>query len=193
MDADRNLEERLIAAVRGDPDLMRVLETTAGLGLNDWLIFSGSVYQCVWNAVTGRPAGHGIKDFDLGYFDEDVSWDAEDVVIRRVAEAFDEPLRSRVEVRNQRRVSEWFPAKFGEPYPPVARTAEALNRFVAPAFAVGVRLEADGRMSVVAPFGLEDTFAMIVRPNPNRPLAKDWDRVVAGLRARWPELRVETA
>ncbi|HEV7228838.1 nucleotidyltransferase family protein [Brevundimonas sp.] len=190
MDADRTLEERLIATVRNDPDLMTVLRTAATLDLNDWLIFSGSVYQCVWNAITGRPAGHGIKDFDLGYFDEDVSWDAEDAVIRRVAAAFDEPLRSRVEVRNQRRVSEWFPAKFGETYPPVARTAEALDRFVAPAFAVGVRMEADGDIALAAPFGLDDVFSMTVRPNPNRPLAKDWERVIAGLKARWPEVRV---
>jgi hypothetical protein len=190
MDPNPEFEHRLIAMVRGDPDLMRVLETTATLDLNDWLVFSGSVYQCVWNAVTGRPPGHGIRDFDLGYFDEDVSWDAEDAVIRQVAAAFDEPLRSRVEVRNQRRVSEWFPAKFGEPYPPVASTAEALDRFVAPAFAAGVRLAPDGRIIVVAPFGLQDVFDMVVRPNPNRPLAKDWDRVIAGLRARWPEVNV---
>jgi hypothetical protein len=190
MDPNPELEHRLIAMVRGDPDLMRVLETTATLDLNDWLVFSGSVYQCVWNAVTGRPPGHGIRDFDLGYFDEDVSWDAEDAVIRQVAAAFDEPLRSRVEVRNQRRVSEWFPAKFGEPYPPVASTAGALDRFVAPAFAVGVRLAPDGRIRVVAPFGLQDVFDMVVRPNPNRPLAKDWDRVIEGLRARWPEMTV---
>jgi uncharacterized protein len=193
MDPNPELEHRLVAMVRGDPDLTRVLETTATLGLNDWLVFSGSVYQCVWNAVTGRPPGHGVRDFDLGYFDEAVSWDAEDAVIRRVAAAFDEPLRSRVEVRNQRRVSEWFPAKFGEPYPPVASTAEALDRFVAPAFAVGVRLALDGHIIVVAPFGLQDVFDMVVRPNPNRPLAKDWDRVIAGLRARWPEVKVETA
>lgn len=190
MDPNPELEHRLVAMVRSDPDLIRVLETTATLGLNDWLVFSGSVYQCVWNAVTGRPPGHGVRDFDLGYFDEDVSWDAEDAVIRRVAAAFDEPLRSRVEVRNQRRVSEWFPAKFGEPYPPVASTAEALDRFVAPAFAVGARLAPDGRIMVVAPFGLQDVFNMVVRPNPNRPLAKDWDRVIAGLRARWPEVTV---
>lgn len=193
MDPNPELEHRLVAMVRSDPDLIGVLETTATLGLNDWLVFSGSVYQCVWNAVTGRPPGHGVRDFDLGYFDEDVSWDAEDAVIRRVAAAFDEPLRSRVEVRNQRRVSEWFPAKFGEPYPPVASTAEALDRFVAPAFAVGVRLAPDGRIRVVAPFGLQDVFDMVVRPNPNRPLARDWDRVIAGLRTRWPEVKVETA
>ena len=186
-----DLATRLEAIVRADRDLMTVLEGVRAEGLNDWLIFSGAVYQSVWNHLTGQPAGHGVKDFDVGYFDDDYSWDAEDAVIRRVAARFDELLRSRVEVRNQRRVSEWFPQKFGQPWPPVAETAEALTRFVAPAFAVGVRLEADDRLTVVAPFGLDDVFAMIIRPNPTRPIAADWDRVIEKLRARWPELTVE--
>ena len=186
-----DLATRLEAIVRADPDLMTVLEGVRAEGLNDWLIFSGAVYQSVWNHLTARPAGHGIKDFDVGYFDPDYSWDAEDAVIRRVAARFEEPLKSRVEVRNQRRVSEWFPAKFGQPWPPVSATAEALSRFVAPAFAVGVRLEPDDRLTVEAPFGLDDMFAMVLRPNPTRPLAADWGRVVDKLVARWPELRGE--
>ena len=186
----RGLVSRLVEIVRADSDLMEVLITIRDLGLNDWLVFSGAVYQAVWNEVTGRSPGYGVKDFDVGYFDEDVSWDAEDVVIKRVAEAFEEPLRSRVEVRNQRRVSEWFEAKFGEPYPPIEDTAEALTRFVAPAFAVGVRLEDDDQITVVAPFGLDDVFDMRIRPNPRRPLAKDWDRVTERALDRWPELTV---
>lgn len=186
-----DLATRLEAIVRADRDLMTVLEGVRAEGLNDWLIFSGAVYQSVWNHLTGRPAGHGVKDFDVGYFDADYSWDAEDAVIRRVAARFDEPLKSRVEVRNQRRVSEWFPQKFGQDWPPVSATAEALERFVAPAFAVGVRLEADDRLTVAAPFGLDDVFAMVIRPNPTRPIAADWDRVIEKLRARWPELTVE--
>lgn len=181
---------RLVSIVRRDPDLMTVLTTVQRLGLNDWLVFSGAVYQAVWNDVTNRPPGHGVKDFDIGYFDDDVSWDAEDAIIKRVADAFAEPLRSRVEVRNQRRVSEWFEEKFGEPYPPIKDTAEALTRFVAPAFAVGVRLEEDGEITVVAPFGLDDVFDMVIRPNPRRPVAKDWDRVTARALERWPELTV---
>ena len=182
--------DRLVSIVRNDADLMTVLTTVRGLGLNDWLIFSGSVYQAAWNDLTGRAPGYGVKDFDLGYFDEDVSWDAEDVVIKRVAAAFEEPLRSRVETRNQRRVSEWFEEKFGEPYPPIEDTAEALTRFVAPAFAVGVRLQDDDQITVVAPFGLGDVFEMVIRPNPHRPLAKDWDRVIARALERWPELKI---
>lgn len=184
------LERRLSDIVRADAGLMHVLTTVRGLGLSDWRVFSGAVYQSVWNAVTGRPAGYGVRDYDLGYFDPDVSWDAEDVVIKRVAAAFDPPFRDMVEVRNQARVHLWFEGKFGEPYEALAGTDEALARFVAPAFAVGVRLEADDAISVAAPFGLEDVFAMTLRPNPRRGLARGWDRVVANARARWPELTI---
>ena len=183
-------ERRLAGIVRADPGLMHVLATVRGLGLEDWRVFSGAVYQSVWNAVTGRPAGYGIRDYDLGYFDPDVSWDAEDAVIRRVAAAFEPPFRDMVEVRNQARVHLWFEGRFGEPYEVLTGTDEALARFVAPAFAVGVRLEDDDTVSVAAPFGLEDVFGMVLRPNPNRPLAKGWEKAVANASARWPELTV---
>lgn len=184
------LEGRLADIVRADPGLTHVLTTVRGLGLNDWRVFSGAVYQSVWNAVTSRPAGYGIRDYDLGYFDPDTSWEAEDAVIKRVAEAFEPPFRDMVEVRNQARVHLWFEGKFGEPYTPLTGTDGALARFVAPAFAVGVRLEADDTISVAAPFGLEDVFSLTLRPNPNRPLAKGWDKAVANAMARWPELTV---
>jgi hypothetical protein len=185
-----DVEAELVEIVRGDPALMTVLKTVRDLDLPDWRIFSGAVYQSVWNARTGRPSGYGRKDFDLGYFDPDTSWDAEDVVIKRVAAAFDEPLRSEVEVRNQARVHLWFLERFGEPYEPLANTDSALSRFVAPAFGVGIRLEADDRITVAAPFGLEDLFAMTLRPNPHRPLARGWDKVIASATERWPELTV---
>lgn len=185
-----DLETRLADVVRADSGLMHVLTTVRGLGLNDWRIFSGAVYQSVWNAVTGRPAGYGIKDYDLGYFDADLSWDAEDAVIKRVAAAFEPPFRDLVEVRNQARVHLWFESRFGEPYDALTATDEALARFVAPAFAVGVRLEDNDTISVAAPFGLDDVFSMTLRPNPRRGLASGWRRTVGNARGRWPEITV---
>lgn len=186
-----DLERELTAIVRADPGLMHVLTTVRALNLPDWRLVSGAVYQAAWNARTGRPAGYGIKDYDLAYFDaSDLSYDAEDVVIKRVAAALEEPFRSQVEVRNQARVHLWFRDRFGEDYAPLGSTDEALARFVAPAFAVGVRLEPDDAISVAAPFGLEDVFTMILRPNPDRPPARGWAKVVDNARARWPELTV---
>ena len=187
------LLERLIAIVRGAPTLMRVLLTMRALDLPDWLIMSGAVYQRVLNALTKRPPDYGVKDYDLGYFDaSDISYEAEDAVIRRVAAAFGEPLRSAVEVRNQARVHVWFEGHFGEPYTPLSCTAEALERFVSPMFAVGVRLMGDDRLQIAAPFGLADLFALRLRPNPRR-FSASFSQIAAGVTRRWPEVAVEGA
>jgi hypothetical protein len=190
-----SLEFRLIDILHGVPTTMEVLRKARDLQLPDAMIFSGAIYQPVWNHLTGRAPDYGIKDYDVAYHDaSDTSYEAEDVVIQRVAAAFEPPLRELVEVRNQARVHLWFAKKFGadEPYPPLENSAAALKRFVATAFCVGVRMEADDSLSVHAPFGLEDLFALHLRPNPLRVKgAGGWDRTTASAKARWPEITLE--
>src|SRR5437763_13015139 len=189
--SESELRERLTAILRATPPLMRVLSVARHLCLPDWLVFSGAVYQPVFNHLTGRPLDYGIKDYDLGYFDaSDLSYEAEDAVIRRVAAAFDEPLRSKVEVRNQARVHLWFEDHFGEAYLPLSSTAEALERFASPMFAVGVRLAAEDRVHPAAPFGLADLFTLRLRPNPRRPNS-GFERAAARALNRWSEILVE--
>jgi len=185
------LEARLCAILQATPGLMRVLDVARGLALPDWWVVSGAVYQPVLNHLTGRAPDHGIKDYDLAYFDDaDLSYEAEDVVIRRAAAAFDPDLAPLVEVRNQARVHLWFEGKFGEPYTPLGGSREALERFVSPMFALGVRLDVDGALAICAPFGLEDLFALRLRPNPRRQTC-GFARAAAGVAARWPEVRLE--
>jgi uncharacterized protein len=189
---DRELCERLTAILRATPPLMVVLTVARCLCLPDWLVFSGAVYQPVLNHLTGRPLDYGIKDYDLAYFEaSNLSYEAEDVVIHRVRAAFDEPLKSMVEVRNQARVHLWFEAKFGEPYGPLSCAAQALERFASPTFAVGVRLEPDDRLQIEAPFGLADLFALRLRPNPRRKTV-GFARTAADVQRRWPELVIDS-
>ncbi len=182
-------EARLIELVRASPTLMRVLTLARDFDLPDWLLVAGSIYQTVWNSLTGRDPDHGVKDYDLVYFDPDPSWDAEDVQINRAAAFFPAPLAEMVEVRNQGRVHLWFEGKFGQPYAPLASTAEMVERFVCPAFSVGLRLRPDDSFDLIAPFGLEDMFAMRLRPNPRRPSNPEgFQKVLASCQARWPEI-----
>lgn len=183
-----DLTDRLETILRAAPSLMQVMRTARRLDLPDWLIFSGAVYQRVVNHLTGRDPDYGIRDYDLGYHDPaDLSYEAEDRVIQRTAAAFKPPLREMVEVRNQARVHLWFEDKFGEAYAPLACTAEALSRFTTTTFAVGARLEADDRITIVAPFGLDDLFALRLRPNPIRK-TNGFARTAEAARQRWPEL-----
>lgn len=176
--------------LRTDPVVMRVLRIARSLALPDWRLASGAIYQTVWNALTGRPAGHGIRDFDLLYFDgADTSYEAEDRVITRARPYFSR-LPAPVEIRNQARVALWFRQKHGIDYPSLSCTDEALVNYAARTHSVAVRLEADGRLSLAAPFGLADIFAMRLVPNPVLDNASTYLDKALRMKAAWPELEI---
>jgi uncharacterized protein len=182
-------EERLVEIIAASPRVMQVLKIARAAGLPDWRLVAGSIYGTVWNALTGRDLDHGIKDYDICYYDPDTSWEAEDVVIKAVAAITPPDLLPLVEVRNQARVHLWFGAKFGGDYPPLSNTDEALTRYLCYSDAVAVRLEADDSLSVAAPFGLDDIFSMTMRPNPRRGTTGNRAAKVASVQARWPEVQ----
>jgi uncharacterized protein len=186
-DSDR--EQALVVALRASPRVMQVLAIARAANLPDWRLVAGSVYGTVWNALSGLPPDHGIKDYDIGYFDPDPSYEAEDAVIKAVAAITPPDLLPMVEVRNQARVHLWFEAKFGGPYPPLTCTDEALERYLCFSDAVAVRLEPDDSISVCAPFGLADVFDMIMRPNPGRDAPANRAAKVAAIQSRWPGVR----
>ena len=149
------------------------------------------MYQTVWNVLTNKPVRTGIKDYDLIYFDDtDLSWEAEDQVVRLVNARMSD-LPAPVQVRNQARVHLWFKQRFGADYAPLRCADESLARYASVVHALGVRLEYDGRLDIVAPFGFDDLFNMVIRPN--RAIANEgtYTAKAAGAKAIWPEVVVE--
>lgn len=180
------LEEML----RAEPVLMAVLEGLREDGLPEGMLVAGAIYNHVWNVLSRRPALYGINDLDVFYFDGgDIGYDAEDVVIRRLDRRFGH-LPIPVQVRNQARVHLWFPQKFGIDFTPLASAEEMLGRYASRTHAVAARLDAEGRMEILAPFGLDDIFSFRLVPNPvlaNRP---GYEKKAARAKATWPELTV---
>lgn len=163
-----------------------VLSLLPELGFADSWLVSGCLFQTVWNALTGREPGYGIKDYDIFYFDPDTSWAAEDDAIRRGLELFAR-LGVEMEIRNQARVHLWYEEKFGRPYPPLARARDGIDRFLAPACMVGISASGE----IYAPKGFDDIEEMIVRPNPVANFdAVELARKAARWKENWPELRV---
>jgi uncharacterized protein len=186
---DRQLR-RIEEIVRGDPDLFPLLTAARELGLPQWRVVAGCLYQTVWNVLTNRPARTGIRDYDLIYFDDrDLSREAEDQVEQRVALHM-RHLPAPVEVRNQARVHLWFKQRFGADYAPLRCADEALTRYASVVHAVGVRLEPDGSLAIAAPFGLDDLFNMVIRPNRAIDNAASHEAKAARGKAIWPEVTV---
>lgn len=176
--------------IRASPLLMEVLTGLREDGLPDHLLVAGAIYNLVWNRLTHRPDLAGVNDIDVFYFDaSDLGWDAEDAVIRRLEARFGH-LPVPVQVRNQARVHLWFPEKFGTPFQPLTSSAEMLARYASKTHAVAVRLETDGTMTILAPFGLDDIFSFRITPNPVLANKKAHEAKAARARSIWPELTV---
>lgn len=166
-----------------------ILTRLPSLGLADAWLVSGSLFQSVWNGLTGRPPQYGIRDYDIFYFDPDLSWEAEDAAIRRCACVF-AGLGSHVELRNQARVHLWYGEKFGRPYPALAYACEGIDRFLSVASMVGMQPD-DGGMRVYAPRGFGDIETLTVRPNRTANFSGEWYlEKCARWKQAWPELTV---
>ncbi|MCX4788281.1 MULTISPECIES: nucleotidyltransferase family protein [unclassified Streptomyces] len=170
--------------------LTDVMTRAATLELPGWYVTAGCLFQTVWNVVTGRPPTSGIKDYDIFYFDDtDLSWEAEDAVIKAGQEVF-AGLPAEVEIRNEARVHLWYEQKFGVPCPPHDSTEAAIDSFAATTFCLGVRLELDGEWRVYAPHGLSDVFNLVVRPNPVLAPREVYEAKAVRWKDEWPELTV---
>ncbi|HUQ57404.1 nucleotidyltransferase family protein [Lentzea sp.] len=182
-------EDALREVLTRNEVLLEVLRRAERLGLPDWYLTAGCVFQTVWNVVTGRPPAEGIRDYDLFYFDgSDLGWDAEDEVIRNGARVFGD-LPAVVEIRNEARVHLWYEDRFGVPCPPHTSTEAAIDSFAATTCCVGVRLEGE-RWHVYAPHGLDDVFTLVVRPNPVLAPREVYETKTRRWSEQWPALTV---
>jgi len=179
------LEDRLAALVAGDAWLMTVLGIVRALNLPDWAVAAGAVRNLVWDSLTAKPVRTQPGDVDVLYYD------ARDTALAREAEA-EAALAARLELPWQVRNHARMHLRNGDP--PYRDTADALRHWLETPTCVAVRLERDDRLTVIAPHGLDDLFAVAVRPTPHgrlrlaayrgRLAAKDW-------RGQWPVLTID--
>jgi hypothetical protein len=177
-------------ALMENATLTEVLARASAMGLPDWYLVAGCLYQTVWNVITDQPAEAGILDYDLVYFDgSDLSWEAEDAVIR-AGDVLFAGLPTPVQIRNQARVHLWYEQKFGMPCPPHTSTEAAIDTFEATVASLGVRLEPDGQWRVYAPYGLSDVFNLVARPNPMLATRAVYEAKTDRWKKQWPTLTV---
>jgi len=178
-----------VAAALSNPVNATILERLEKLALPDCWLASGAVFQTAWNRLTSRAPAHGVKDYDVFYFDQDASWEAEDAVIQRAKALFDD-IGGDIEIRNQARVHLWYPKKFGMPYPPVSKATDGIDRFLMHCAQVGIRRHGSS-YEVYAPRGFGDIEELIVRPNHTANFRADrYFEKATRWKSLWPELTI---
>jgi len=188
---DRNtapapLERQLSELVSRCDWLMQALGATRELGLASWCIGAGAVRNVVWDSLHERTPTEPT-DIDVTYFDTGRSDDA----------ALEKALHDRLpglpwEVTNQATVHHWFDTWFGRRVAPFRSLEDGIASWPEYATCVGVWLDDEDTVQVIAPHGLDDLFGQVVRHNPTRASTADYGNRLAAKQfaQRWPQLTV---
>ena len=182
-------QPEFVSAVLKNPINREIVTRLQSLKVSDAWLVSGALFQSAWNAISGRAPDYGIKDYDIFYFDRDLSWEAEDAIIRRASQVFSD-LGQRIEIRNQGRVHLWFQERFGASYSPLSCATQGIDRFLMTCAQVGIGHGSDG-LAVYAPSGFADIEDMIIRPNrtSNFQAVRYYEKASRWQRD-WPELTI---
>jgi uncharacterized protein len=188
--SDQDLE----SVLRSNPVCAAILDGAGSLGLPNWYLGAGALAQTVWNAAHQLPSEHGIADYDLVYFDAtDLSADAEEAAEAAATTAFGPATSGQAEVRldvtNEARVHLWYERKFGVRIDQYESAEAAISTWPTTASSIGVTYR-DGRFLAYAPFGTDDLWNLIVRPNKTLVTRAVYEAKAARWSALWPRLTI---
>lgn len=174
-----SLIARIIAQ---DPVGMEQLRAARTLALPDWCIAAGFVRNRVWDHLHGISPPRPPADIDVLYYDPaDLSKETEQTFEARLESLLPAPWQ----VRNQARMHLW------KGLPQHTSTSDSMIYWLETVTAVGVRLETDDRITVIAPLGTDDLLGLRCRPTAfGRERRSEYDERIVTKRWRelWPKV-----
>jgi hypothetical protein len=99
MSVSHDVSTRLADTLRANEDLWECLHRFAALNLSAWYLGAGCVAQTIWNLAHGKAPGADILDYDLVYYDRDLSEERERAVTHQAKELVGD-LSLQLDVKN---------------------------------------------------------------------------------------------
>lgn len=180
-----------VGLVLRNPKIRSVLEHVAEVGIPEWCLTAGALFQTVWNVAAGHDdPNYGIRDFDLFYYDDtDLSYEAEDTVIRRCLKDAHRLGDVALEPRNQARVHIWYEGKYGRRIEPYKNLVDPISTFAFTCCSVALSLSRDGKLTVYSTHGYTDLFLGVLRRSPTSIVPEQFCLAKSTTyRSRWPHL-----
>lgn len=154
------------------------------MNLRDWYISAGYLRNYIWDILHKYTERTPLNDIDIIYYntdelDEEIEKEYEQKLVQTTGITI-------WSVKNQARM---HIQNGNKPYKSIE---DALSQWPETVTAIGVRLEKDGCLSIVSPYGLEDLFEYRVRKSPlfkdetyyrMRIKKKNWKEI-------WPKLEI---
>lgn len=183
-------EAQLRQLIAENERIMTILRTVRDCDPPDWLVGAGMIRNLVWDHLHGYNQPNLPRDIDVAFFDANDLTSEQDAAMTARLTAVLPGVEW--EATNQAAVHVWYAEEFGKDVPPLHSTAEAIATWPETATCTAVRLLPDDSLHIVAPFGLDDLFQMILRRNPARVTIEQFHHRLQSknIMQKWPQVRV---
>ncbi|WP_028592346.1 nucleotidyltransferase family protein [Paenibacillus massiliensis] len=149
--------ERLLAWLE-DPQVYDDLRRVRELGLPQACIAAGYVRNRVWDKLHGYVSLTPLNDIDVIYFDPEQQSDERDEWLEQ--QLGRDQIHRNWSVKNQAHMH------IRNGHAPYASVTDAMRYWPETATAVGIYLDQEDQLQIVAPFGLQDLMDLKVRKGP---------------------------
>ncbi|MBS4189689.1 nucleotidyltransferase family protein [Bacillus sp. FJAT-49705] len=180
----------IIRLIEKDQWMIEILQAVKSLELSDNWVCAGFVRSKVWDTLHGFEERTPIPDIDVIYFDKDNIDEMKEKIL-------EEKLRELIpnipwSVKNQARMH------VVNNFPPYSSSFDAISKFPETATALGVKLNEEGKVILIAPHGIADVINLELKPTPyfvgtqdlieiyrNRMFKKRWKSI-------WPMIKMNS-
>jgi hypothetical protein len=188
---NKTLDKQILALrdiLAESEQISRVLAAAEVVNPPNWYLGAGCVTQPVWNKLHDFHIDANIKDCDLVYYDPDTSKEKEEEFAKKIKEEIG-TISLEIDVVNEARVHLWYEEEFGLKIPQYQSVEDGVNSWPTTITSIAVA-KRQGKFEVYAPFGLNDLFGLILRPNKTMVTKEMYEKKVAKWTKIWPKLKV---
>lgn len=171
-------------------EILRVLEqySKENQDFKNYYLAAGCINQTIFNYYHNYDLDYGIGDYDIVYYDEDTSYEKEDIIIKDLKERL-KHLDLKFDIKNEKRVHIWYNEKYKTNRKEYQSVEDAISKWGTTITCLGVRME-NNKLIVCAPYGLNDLFNLILRPVKIDFTKEAYEKKVTKWTSKWELLKV---
>ena len=171
-------------------EILSVLEqySKENQDFKNYYLAAGCINQTIFNYYHNYDLDYGIGDYDIVYYDEDTSYEKEDIIIKDLKERL-KHLDLKFDIKNEKRVHIWYNEKYKTNRKEYELVEDAISKWGTTITCLGVRME-NNKLIVCAPYGLNDLFNLILRPVKIDFTKEDYEKKVTKWTSKWELLKV---
>ena len=182
--------EKILNKSNNIKEILKVLEeySKENKDFKNYYLAAGCINQTIFNYYHNYDLDYGIGDYDIVYYDEDVSYEKEDIIIKDLEQRL-EYLNLKFDIKNEKRVYIWYNEKYKTNRKGYNSVEDAISKWGTTVTCLGVRLESN-KLIVCAPYGLNDLFNLILRPVKIDFSKEDYNKKTIKWTSKWKLLKV---